>query len=164
MAGMTPSEFFDGFVVENYRDWQDAPHSIRRAFNAAISAFHLADHYFGYYERRNEEFSKRYKKLENFQATLTSRVPSFRVIQDMATAYKHLYTRATCSVLSGGSIETLTFGKQKIEGDWREVDGKLSGNIVINLRDKSVIEFATAIDGVVEMWRDYVYSDEQPAL
>jgi hypothetical protein len=164
LAGMTPYDFFDGFVLKNYQDWVDEPYSVRKAFNAAVSAFHLADHYFRYHRRSNAEFSKRYKHIGQFQAALTSQTPSFKVIQDMANAYKHLYTRASCSVASGGSIESLTYGNQTIETDWQEDNGKWTGNIVIRRRDKSVAGFAGAIQEIIEMWSAVLYCNEQPAL
>jgi len=108
MAEMTPYDFFDAFVLE---DHQDDPSSIRKAFHAAISAFHLAGHYFRFYSRRHEEFSKRFRTLGQFQTALTLRTPSFKVIQDMANAYKHLYTFTSCSIASGGAIERLAYGK-----------------------------------------------------
>jgi hypothetical protein len=164
MAGMTPDEFFHGFVLENYEDWKDAPHSIRRAFNVSVSAFHLADHYFRYYKRRDQEFAAQFKELGDFQAALTARTPSFKIIQDMANAYKHLYTRASCSIASGGSIESLSYDGQTIEEDWREDGTAFAGFIVIRRRDKSVVEFAPAIDAVVEIWSGIVLGDDRPAL
>jgi hypothetical protein len=124
-----------------------------------VSALHLADHYFRYYQRNNEEFSKRYKHIGQFQTVLRSKTPSFKVIQDMANAYKHLYTRASCSVASGGSIESLTYGNQTIETNWQEENGKWTANIVIRRRDKSVVGFAGAIQEIIEMWSALVIGD-----
>lgn len=49
--GMAPYDFFYAFVLENVEEFRDETSSIRRAFNAAVSAFQLADHVFAYYHR-----------------------------------------------------------------------------------------------------------------
>jgi hypothetical protein len=104
MSGMTPQEFYESFVIGNYWDWKNATPDVRLAFNLAVAAFHLADHYFRYFEKENPDLVRRYGRgddgLKMFQA---------KVIQDMATAYKHLYTRAHCEIASGGAIHRIEF-------------------------------------------------------
>jgi hypothetical protein len=165
MAEMTPDGFFEGFVLKDYGDWKSEPHSIRKAFHAAVSAFHLADHYFSYYHRHNKTFSTKYKKLELYQAALKRETPSFKLIQDMANAYKHLYTRVSCSILSGGAIEYVTYGSQKIENAYSDNSGdEQIDAIVIRCRDGSVVQFTAAIAGVIEMWSKIMYEENQPAF
>jgi hypothetical protein len=165
MVEMTPDGFFEGLVLEDYEDWKNDPHSIRKSFHSAVSAFHLADHYFNYYHRHNQKFSTKYKKLENYQTALKRRTTSFKVIQDMANAYKHLYTRGSCSILSGGAIENVTYGKQIIENAYSDNNGheQIDG-IIIRRRDGSVVQFTAAIADVIEMWRKIMYEGNQPAL
>jgi hypothetical protein len=38
---MTPREFFENFVCADYEDWEKEQMSIRLAFHASVSAFHL---------------------------------------------------------------------------------------------------------------------------
>lgn len=47
---MTPYQFFEIFVEGNYEDCYQNPGCVRRAFNAAVSASQLADHYFNYFK------------------------------------------------------------------------------------------------------------------
>lgn len=164
MAEMTPDEFFEGFVLEDHGDWKNEPHSIRKAFHSAVSAFHLADHYFRYYKRRNQNFSTKYSTLDSYQNALKHRTPSFKVIRDMATAYKHLYPEGNCSILSGGSIEWITYGNQKIVQAFLDSDGhEHIDGIVIRRKDSSVVDFTAAIEDVIEMWRKIMEGD-QPKL
>ncbi|MER9724647.1 MULTISPECIES: hypothetical protein [unclassified Mesorhizobium] len=81
----------------------------------------------------------------------------------MATAFKHLYTRATCSIASGGSIESVTYRVDTIEGDWQQAEGGWTGGVIIRRRDKSIVRFDQAIEAVIEMWRTFIYA-EAPAL
>lgn len=164
MAEMVPYDFFDAFVLEDHQDWVSDFSSIRKAFHVAVSASHLADHYFRFYSRHHKDFSKRYRTLRQFRTALTLRTSSFKVIQDMANALKHLYTFTSCSIASGGAIESLTYGESTIREEWRQDIGGATGSIVIRRRDKSVVRFAGAINDVIEVWRDVMNSGDQPAL
>ncbi|WP_352850225.1 hypothetical protein [Mesorhizobium sp. M0155] len=42
---MTPYDFFDGFVVDDYDDWRNALLNPQGIY-AAVSSFHMADHYY----------------------------------------------------------------------------------------------------------------------
>jgi hypothetical protein len=150
MAKMKPDVFYDAFVRADYREWQDDPHCLRKAFHVAVSAFHLADHFCRYHQRNTATFRKRFganyekdKGLERFQEVLDDRQPSFKPIHDMATAYKHLYTRARCSVSSAGSIEFIEYDGTKIVGD---------RVLFITHKSGPKTKFATAISDVIDMW------------
>jgi hypothetical protein len=151
MAGMEPDEFYEAFVKVDHEDWQDEPHSMRKAFHVAVSAFHLADHFCRYHQRTTPTFRKRFGAdwedddgLKEFQKVLRKEWRSFKAIQDMATAYKHLYTRARCEVSSAGSIEFLEYDGLTIVGDCA---------IVITHRNGTVTKFETAISDVMDMWQ-----------
>jgi len=60
---MTPDAYFEAFVQDNYSDYVENPGSVRRAFNAAVSASHLADHYFEYYKKNDPERVKDFQSL-----------------------------------------------------------------------------------------------------
>lgn len=164
MSGMKPWEFYETFVVGNHTDWQNEPYSVRLAFNLAVAAFHLADHYFRYFEKQNPDFVRRHGKdddgLRSVQAALIKKQPYFKVIRDMANAYKHLYTRASCSIASGGAIEYVEFDGNKIAPD--SDDGNYK--IVIHHRDGRITKFSEAIEGVMRMWDEILYADPQPAI
>ena len=53
--GMTPSEYFESFVEGNRFDCHSDPGCIRRAFNAAVAASHLADHFFTFNSRHKPQ-------------------------------------------------------------------------------------------------------------
>jgi hypothetical protein len=82
----------------------------------------------------------------------------------MANAYKHLYTFTNCSIPSGGAIEYLMFGKQTIEEEWQQDTGKPIGRIVIHRKELPTVEFAGAINEVIEMWTNIINSSDQPVL
>ena len=160
MAGMTPDEFFEGFVEEDFEDWKAEPDSIRRGFHLAVSAFHPADHYFSYHSRRLPAFAAKYKSLDRFQAALTARTPSFKIIQDVANTYKHLYPRASCSIASGGSIYSVTYDGQEIEQTWDQANGTYTCDIIIRQRDRSETRFSVAITAVMQMWTTIIGQDD----
>ena len=61
--GMTPYQFFESFVEGNYHDALENPGCVRRAFNAAVSASHLADHYFTYSDVHDRSVISGFKVL-----------------------------------------------------------------------------------------------------
>jgi len=162
MSGMTPDEFYECFLCKDCEDWEAEPDSIRRAFHVAVSALHLADHYCRYYQRRNVAFAQKYKGrndqgLKDFQEALKRRTPSFKIIQDMANVFKHLYTRGSCSILSGGAIQAM-LGDETIDHDKSEKSA--IDTILIKHRDGSVTKFADSIEQVMKMWSDIMYQSE----
>lgn len=163
MSGMTPYYFYDAFVSADYSDWESEKDSIRKAFHVAISASHLADHYCRYYQRKNAKFRQRYgedatedKGLRKFQVRLRRKQPSFKIIQDMANAYKHLYTRGSCDVSSSGAIEYVKYGSKIIDHDYP------LGIIVIKHRNGTVTKFEAAISDVMTMWHEIIFTHEDP--
>jgi hypothetical protein len=166
MPEMIPYDFYEGFLYPDYEDWKADPVSIRRAFHVAVSAFHLADHYCRYHQRRDTAFAQKYQEkhdqgLKEFQEALRHRTPSFKTIQDMANAYKHLYTRASCSILSGGAIENVKFDDETIDNDWSK---EPAGTIVIRHRNGSVTKFADSIEQVMEMWSEIICQTDPASI
>ena len=91
--GMTPDEFFAAFVFENYCDYKNEPGCVRRAFNAAVSASQLADHYWNYWQKNDKTKLQGFKKFGEFIEDLSTNTNCcFRDIRSIANAYKHLYT------------------------------------------------------------------------
>jgi hypothetical protein len=167
MPELKPSEFYEAFVVGNYEDWKEQPNSIRRAFNVAVSAFHLADHYWEYFQRRSADFSRRYSCIRELQDALVRREPFFKVIHDVAIAYKHLYPRAkNCSILSGGAIvESVQYEDNEITEikiDYSELSEK--DDVIIHHKDGTSTKFSEAIENVKKLWEEIIFDDEQPAI
>jgi len=91
--GMTPEEFLKAFVLGNYEDCLQYTGCVRRAFNAAVSASHLADHYFTYYKKHDQSKVKSFNKIGDFVEYLSNNTKGcFRDIRSISNAYKHLYT------------------------------------------------------------------------
>lgn len=108
--GMTPDEFFATFVLGNYFDFADEPGCVRRAFNAAIAASHMLDHYFEYCQRHDKGELKEYASRKAYMAHVAKLTNgSFQDIRSIANAYKHLYVgeREYSSISSAGDIEVL---------------------------------------------------------
>ena len=111
MSAMTPSDFYEAFVLRILRREHlqaDNLASIRLAFNVAVAAFHLADHYFRYFEKRNADFRRRYGKeekgLKKFQAKLVGRESHFKIIQDMAKIHTNTFTLGRLALLHPAAI------------------------------------------------------------
>ena len=60
---MTPEDFFELFVQDNYKDYRANVGCIRQAFNAAVSASHMADHYFKYNQKYDQSKIKSFNKF-----------------------------------------------------------------------------------------------------
>jgi hypothetical protein len=161
--GMTPDEFFEAFVEEDHHDWHHSPQDIRRAFHLAISTFHLADHYFKYYTRRDLAFAQRYPTLDTFRDVLAQRAPRFRVIQGMANAYKHLYTSDIQEVASGGAVWGVA-GKDLTVELASGSPADQGWALVVRTRRHGDVLFETAITEVLDMWRTIMGAEKQPSL
>lgn len=96
---MTPDQFFEAFVRGNYEDCQQYPGCVRRAFNAAVSASHLADHYFTYWNKHDQSKVRGFKAIGEFVEDLSTNTDGcFRDIRSISNAYKHLYTSIDITV------------------------------------------------------------------
>jgi len=111
--GMQPDDFFYSFVQGNFDDFRNDPGDIRRAFNAAVSASHFADHYFTYNKRYNKNLLSSFPELKYFIEHLDTQTSgAFKDIRSISNAYKHLYTDKKGShsnINSSGSIEKISF-------------------------------------------------------
>jgi hypothetical protein len=164
--GMTPHQFFEGFVQGNYDDCEQHPGSIRHAFNAAVSASHLADHYFVYYGKHFPSKVSSFAKIGDFVEYLSNETGGcFRDIRSISNAYKHLYTSADprrgaySSISSTGAIETVTLNDadgdvQRIEEDWVEgpEGSDTEPKVVFTRKDNKRVEFLLTLKTVVEFW------------
>lgn len=153
----TPHSFYELFVFPNYEDYLDQPGNVRRGFNAALSAFQMADIFLNYYSRENptvvqpwmQKLGKK-KLLQN----LCARDPHFLTIQSVATVYKHLYvnngryTVGSPAALWGVSLSDDYGG---LECDWKNED------VIVSLTDGSQVSLGRALASVVKsMWPDFL--------
>jgi len=163
--GMTPYEYLESFVEGNLSDCEEDPSSVRRACNAAVSASHLADHFYAYNHRKGDSSISQYKKLGDFLEHLCQETGgAFRDIRSIANAYKHLYTTgsyaAHSSVSSAGTIESIVFdrsceGISAIEDEYQvsAEDSPGRAYVVVTRKDGTKIEFLPLLRKVVDYWR-----------
>ena len=135
---LIPSDYFLAFVLENLDDCKESPWCLRRAFNASVSAAHMADHYFAYNARNNPRQVAAWKSAEAFVKHVVKETNgAFADIRSISNAYKHLYESPKrggqhhWTVASGGSVASVEFGSAEHRlkffgyGDGDEPDGKV---------------------------------------
>jgi len=169
--GMTPSEYYTAFVLGNQEDCIANPHCLRRAFNAAVSASHLADHYFAYNARHKPELASAYANNTAFvKHVVAATEGAFRDIRSVSNAYKHLYEErrdgrpAHWSVSSGGSLESVQFEGasrplQSVEVDYGASDQEHDW-VVFRRRDGTQGEFLPTLEKVVSFWNKELWDDD----
>jgi hypothetical protein len=152
--GMMPIEFFESFVEGNRQDCHNDKTCVRRAFNAAVAASHLADHYFKYGQAHFQASVSEFENFSRFVENLSLRTDgAFRDIRSISNAYKHLYTWASCSVSSCGAIELVEFKDSDCDLD----NVSQQEAVYFTRRNGSSSEFLPVLDKVVNYWRDLFY-------
>jgi len=168
--GMKPTEFFDSFVLGNSDDCHANPRCVRRAFNAAVAASHLADHYLEFNLRHNPKLVAGFLTIGPFVAHIsTCTKGAFKDIRSIANAYKHLYTdsntgvSAHSTVNSSGAIESvelpgsedLTYIAEEYSAGPTPDSGKFS--VVFTRRDGSRSEFLPVLQATIAYWHTKIY-------
>ena len=169
--GMTPDIFFEQFVQGNYEDYRSNVDCIRRAFNAAVSASQLADHYLNYYKKNDpsklESFS--FDNISGFIEYLSINTKDcYRDIRSIATAYKHLYIADIWTIASPGVIESISFpgNKSKIKTiaeEWTKDSDttEIKSKVVYTRKDGKQIDFLPTLETVVKFWEKLLYKENQ---
>lgn len=171
--GMTPPDFLAVFVDGNYHDCVANPDCLRRAFNAAVSTSHLADHYYEYHRRHSPARLAHFSTLAKFNEHVAAQVGRpFDDIRSISNAYKHLYEgmkgpagarKTYWSVSSAGSIECVKFGARgaslaSVEQDYLAVGiDPPRSRIVFRRRDGTEGEFLPSLKQVIDFWSVEVY-------
>lgn len=170
--GMTPDQFFVAFVHGNYKDCQQYPSCVRRAFNAAVSASHLADHYWAYWQKHDQSKVKGFKDFGAFVEDLSKNTDGgFRDIRSISNAYKHLYTSIDpkkavhSSISSAGAIESISFADEDAEVNVLEEEypGNSRGNnnesrVVYVRKDGQRMEFMPVLDKIIEHLKNMLWN------
>lgn len=167
--GMTPDEFFEAFVEDNVVDYVDSPGSIRRAFNAAVAASHLADHYFEFYRKHHPERVRQFQSLGTFVEFICVKTDgAFKDVRSIANAYKHLYTdldprhAVHSSVASTGAVDSITFDYEEPEPpEVREIEehyvaGDSATKVIYRRKDGQQLEFLPVLEKVLDFWRNFL--------
>jgi hypothetical protein len=145
---MDPDEFFRNFVEGNFKDFTEKEGSVRRGFNAAVAAFHMADHYFNYCKRNYPEKIVRFSSRKNFLKYRSRKNPYFSDIHGVANAYKHLYQDTGAShvtISSAGTIESVVI---------RELEIKWDVVVYLNVKSGKRIRLSEALNSVLQMWEN----------
>ena len=169
--GMKPDEYFDAFVEGNFVDYSDEPGSVRRAFNVAVSASHLADHYFEFGRKNHPERVDKFRSLGDFvEYICTETEGTFRDIRSISNAYKHLYTNIDpkkavhSSVASTGAVECIGFGYEGAELKEIEEHSEAVGSgtrVVYRRKDGQLLEFLPVIQRVRDFWNEFLSTEEE---
>lgn len=147
-----PKIYYEFFVRENFSEFNHRPGDVRLAFNAATSAFHMTDVFYLYSKRNEPQRVAEWKKQKDFIIYLNEIEPQFRIIQSVATIYKHMYVAKP--YLDGASPQSVKGMVARngiaVESAWSSTDGS---DITIRRRDGSEASISIALDQVVErMW------------
>jgi hypothetical protein len=162
--GMNPDRFLEAFVQGNLWDCQDNPGDLRRAFNAAVSASHLADIFYEYNKRHEPGTVAPFARLGDFVEHLAKATSGdFRDLRSISNAYKHLYTaphlRVHSTVLSGGALERVRIEGNdvevdELESDYEEKGGDEAGRVFVRFKrkDGSTAEFLPVLESFLDYW------------
>lgn len=158
---MTPQLYYEAFTLGNYEEFKANPGNIRCAFNAAISASHLADHYFTYYRKNEPQRVKSYNNIGEYVEHISCKtIGYFRDIRSIANAYKHLYTGENkryanySTVSSAGTVETVHFVDKEIKeiSEIPKITNVAESTVVYTKKSNGQIEFMLALESVMEYW------------
>jgi len=163
---MNPNDFFEAFVQGNFEDYQLNIGSVRLAFNASISASHMADHYYWYCKKYNPTKVMSFINHNDFIEYISQNTNHcFRDIRSISNAYKHLYTSVDprkavhITISSAGAIESISFPDKK--SDLNKIEEQLSSDtnidnqntkVVFTRKDGQKIEFLPTLKTVIEFW------------
>ena len=164
--GMKPEDFFASFVEGNAWEYEEHPECIRRAFNAAISASHMADHYYNYNKRHNPNLVSSFSELGDYVEYLSNKTGgAFRDIRSIANAYKHLYTdsskgaSAYATLNSSGAVDHIELPGDpqlsEMEGGYVEGNDPQAGTfeIVFTRKDGTRGKFRPVLEETLDYWR-----------
>jgi hypothetical protein len=151
---MTPDDYFEGFVKGNYEDYIDNQGCVRRAFNAAISASQMANHWLEYYKRHDPSKVSQFSTIGDLVSHISNNTNGyFADIRSIANAYKHLYTGAHSrysqysSIASTGAIEVAHL----TGGNIQKVNEKAS-KVVYTRKSGQQLDFLPALQAVFQYW------------
>jgi hypothetical protein len=159
MTKTTPRFFFENFVQENYNDSEQHPESIRYAFNAAISAAHLADHYWEYYKKYDPS-KMDYKNLQELRNHVNNETEGdYNHILSLANAYKHLYERenqAHWTLASPGVLQCINLDKNNSDIHSIEFESENDTKLVFTCIDGTKNNFLNTLSSVIKFWDEFL--------
>ena len=155
---MTPDMYFDGFVLGNFHDFVDHKESVRHAFNAALAASHMADHYFKYCQRYHRSKVNRFPRLREFIKHHTQKTGgAFGDVRSIANAFKHLYidTDQYSSISSTGAIEAIVIHGPSIQEVFENLHDD-EAVVFYTTKNGERREFLPTLKAVIELWEQLI--------
>jgi len=156
----TPRSFYELFVRPNYWDFQEVPDDARRAFNAAVSAFQLADVFYNFYSREKPSAVSQWPKLKLLHIHLANIEPSFLTVQSVATVYKHLYAKGGHYVVGSPAAVwgvTIPDGEVELISDWQDE----KADVLVKRLDGTTVSLSSELENVVnKMWDGFLPSED----
>jgi hypothetical protein len=156
-------QFFESIVEGNSSDSREHPGCVRRAFNAAVSASHMADHNWEYSRRQRSGSASRFVNVNDYVQHLAEQTGgAFRDVRSIANAYKHLYSKRTDSTVSSAgaivSVDLTDVDDQLVSiSEEYEAPGTAFGSVVFTRKDGSKAAFSSVLDVILEYWRREFY-------
>jgi hypothetical protein len=151
---MTPWDFYHEFVLQNFWMFKEDRGSIFKAFNAAIAAFQLADHFYKYLKKTRPDLVSVWRNYEEFLIHLGKIEPAFVTVQTIATAYKHLYLYAAphYEASSAGALRAITSRELSFGDPGDDREEYPPEKVVLKRKDGTTVEFYDCLRQVVNMW------------
>ena len=156
---MTPEEYYNTFVSGNYEDFKDHSGCVRRAFNAAVAASHLADHCYNFYSRNNASKIAHYKGIGEYIEHISQCTQgAFIDIRSIANAYKHLYESPKMekfsTISSAGTIEAIPIKDEDVQEIYQNFiyEPSSSDAVFYTTKKGEHKEFILTLKTVIDYW------------
>lgn len=162
MTAMTPAKYYELFVMGNQSDFLENPGSVRHAFNAAVAASHMADHYFEYSQHHSPDirFNELKALIKHANAATNG---AFQSMRSIAIAYKHLYCASVYTdVSSAGAVYSISI---MVENEPAEVIAEKEHyghcTVCFTKTNGDEQEFRSILDSVVNFWSGFLDKTEE---
>ncbi len=148
-----PQKFWETHAVPNVKKFRRDTADQCKAMNAALSAYHMHDYVWESY--RTSAPAKVFEQAEQYkfrQYLIAHECPDFELIQDLATAHKHMKFRSKSRRIIA-SAQSMFLGSRGSDL-WSALPSWLVTTqvLVVERRDGTQADFAPALENVVQMW------------
>jgi len=148
----TPAhDYFYTQAVANHDAWLAQPTDIRLAMNAAVSLYHMADHYWHSYSRTEPTRVFSTLNAGAFRSEMAKANGHFKILRDVAEAHKHMELDRSSRVVTNANqtaVGAMGFG----EGGYGTGPYGGSPSIVIKLDDGTKQHLSYLAGEVKELW------------
>jgi hypothetical protein len=172
---MDGSYYFEHYVWPNYDAFLAEPSYKHLAVNAAVAAYHMLE--WSAFCRltsgspsaiRDQDLVKEVKRL---RTTVIQACPQLPLLEDVATAYKHILTRPTANNRSRIITELLKVRTVSRNTHWSDNEAWDDNKIWKDRYDTVILDVGTvehellcALNAVVAYWGDCIYGSHSAWL